>query len=144
MTRGGGKRLLGAVVGGAVCLGAYAGISAAKGSVADADPRSPYELATIVPTPGYTPVAKSEWPKNAKGQSYGRVGLGLSPDDDPDLVPATASNGRTGYVLSRDLLGPQPKDPQEAIEWSKRPPKLRTIPVYDDRGSVIGSFVPGY
>jgi len=66
----------------------------------------------------------------------------------PELVAATGTNGKNGYVYQKDLDGELPKNPEEAVEYMKRLQKLndqgiftRTIPLYESDGkTVIGEF----
>jgi hypothetical protein len=53
-------------------------------------------------------------PVNAKGQTYGSS-YGLTPDQEPDLVSVTATNGKIGYALRTDLYLADPASPEEAV-----------------------------
>ncbi len=94
------------------------------------------------------------YPKNARGQTYGTeapttiVAAGDTGQaqpvnlNNPALVLVVASNGKTGYADARQLNGPTPKNPQQAIAMNNEPP--RAIPVYAKNGTtVIGTFVVG-
>lgn len=85
----------------------------------------------------------TNWPANARGQSYGSALFADSPDDEPDLIMATATNGKDGYVLKTDLDGPTPGTPEEALSrQAERAGKVRVIPVYGVDGvTIIGEFV---
>lgn len=80
---------------------------------------------------------------NENGQSYGSAALATSPDQEPDLIAAVGVDGTEGYVLSTDLMGKEPKTPEEAVEISKVNASRggRVIPLYDSDGKkVIGEF----
>ncbi len=87
----------------------------------------------------------SKWPTNARGLTYGPGPNALSPQDEPDLVLATATNGKDGYVLATDLEGPTPSSPEEALAWqAARAGKAWVIPVYQSDGiTQIGVFELG-
>lgn len=74
----------------------------------------------------------TEWPRNEAGLTYGSAAKAKSPQDEPDLILAEATNGRIGYVLRTDLEGPTPRSPEEALAWqAARGGKNRVIPVYE-------------
>ena len=80
------------------------------------------------------------WAVNASGQTYGTPNA----SGDPDLVAATAANGRVGYVYDTQLMGPQPTTPSQAITWGQTHPGPRTITVYESDGKTpVGKFVVG-
>jgi hypothetical protein len=56
-----------------------------------------------------------------------------------------ATNGREGYVYAKQLVGPQPTSPAQALEWQRDPAhRTRTINVYlSDGTTVIGTFTIG-
>ncbi len=94
------------------------------------------------------------YPKNARGQTYGtdaptevvtasNAGRAQPVNlNNPELVWVQATNGKTGFAYARQLQGPMPKNPQQAIAMNNLPP--RTIPVYAKNGTtVIGDFVVG-
>lgn len=58
--------------------------------------------------------ARTMYPVNNSGQTYGSVVDVESPDDEPDLILAYSTDGRLGYIRKQDL-GPVAKNPQEAI-----------------------------
>jgi hypothetical protein len=84
----------------------------------------------------------SKWPTNALGLTYGPGPDALSVQDEPDLILVTATNGKDGYVLAKDLEGPTPSSPEEALAWqAARAGKARVIPVYQSDGiTQIGVF----
>ncbi len=79
----------------------------------------------------------TSWAVNANGQTYGVV----NDHGEPDLQAVIATNGRQGYVFTRDLNaagGPPPTDPADA---ATRSPVDATIPVYESDGVTrIGDF----
>lgn len=87
--------------------------------------------------------ATTHWPTNAKGQTYGSAAYATSPENEPDLILAGATNGETGYVLRTDLEEPAPKSPEEALaRQAAEAGKSRVIPVYKSDGvTQIGVFV---
>ena len=80
-------------------------------------------------------VTDTAWGVNADGLTYGVAnGRGT-----PDLVAAIASNGREGYVYSKDMFPPTPTSLQ--VGGHSEP---RTIPVYTSDGhTVIGQLSTG-
>lgn len=77
---------------------------------------------------------------NENGETYGID----SPELQPDLIQAQATNGRVGYVRRVELeqaSGPQPTSPTDA---AGQVPEGATIPVYQNDGeTIIGEFVVG-
>jgi hypothetical protein len=84
----------------------------------------------------------TEWPKNASGSTYGSAADAKSPQDEPNLIRVTATNGLTGYAWKTDLDGPLPRTPEEALkQQSAQEGKDRVIPVYQSDGMTqIGVF----
>jgi len=80
----------------------------------------------------YARVTDTAWGVNADGLTFGVE----NDRGTPDLVAAIASNGRVGYVYSRDLIEPAPTSLQ--VGGHSEP---RTIPVYTSDGhTVIGQL----
>ena len=79
---------------------------------------------------------------NAIGDTYG---MERSDGSIPDLVAVIATNGREGYSYWKDLEGPTPSSPAEALRWQKdHKGEVVRIPVYlSDGETVIGEFVMG-
>ena len=79
---------------------------------------------------------------NAKGDTYGVMGSDFT---EPDLVSAIATNGREGYVYAKELEGPTPSSPAEALRWQEEHTgEVTRIPVYlSDGETVIGEFQIG-
>ncbi|MBC7292680.1 MAG: hypothetical protein H5T84_01010 [Thermoleophilia bacterium] len=69
--------------------------------------------------------------------------MARSPQDEPDLILAEATNGKVGYVLRTELEGQEPGSPQEALaQQAAQAGKNRAIPVYESDGkTVIGVFI---
>jgi hypothetical protein len=83
----------------------------------------------------YSRVTDTAWGVNADGLTYGVA----NSHGTPDLVAAVASNGRVGYVYSRDMFPPTPTSLQ--VGGLSEP---RTIPVYTSDGhTVIGQISTG-
>lgn len=90
-------------------------------------------------------VNQTIYPVNTDGLSYGSAMLASTPSQEPDLILAVGTNGKTGYVKYEDLYKDEPKTPEEAIE--KQEQMLRAgntekmIPLYEKDGkTVIGEF----
>ncbi len=81
-----------------------------------------------------------EFPKNESGKTYGSALKATSPANEPDLIQAIGEGGTVGYVSKSDLIGKQPKNPEEAIKMNSEDCE-REINLYDSNGkSVIGKF----
>ena len=79
-------------------------------------------------------VTTSAWGVNADGLTYGVA----NDSGTPDLLAVIATNGKTGYVYSRDLGVPAPTSLQLGASSSKP----IVLPVYTSDGhSVIGQFI---
>ena len=84
-------------------------------------------------------VSKVAWPRNASGLTYGSELQATTTDQLPDLILATATNGKDGYVRRLDLYQIGPTTPAQAI--AQNATSVRSIPVYAvDGATVIGSF----
>jgi hypothetical protein len=100
------------------------------------DPRVSYDVeATYI---NQTPTA---WAVNENGDTYGAI----NERGEPDLVSAIASNGKLGYVYSKDLQGPEINNPEEALEYMESVEGTTLmVPVYESDGeTVIGEFEAG-
>jgi hypothetical protein len=83
---------------------------------------------------------------NEAGQTYGPAGGSGSPEDEPDLIAARATNGKKGYILKTDQFlidmtgGTTQAELDEYINVTGRADRL--IPVYESDGkTVIGEFL---
>lgn len=74
-----------------------------------------------------------DYPKNAKGETYGPESLDSIVGYPPDLIAATATNGQDGYLRHSELTD----------YLSTDNPQYNSLPVYDLNGNVIGEFVFG-
>jgi hypothetical protein len=84
----------------------------------------------------YSLVRDTAWGVNADGLTYGVE----HERGTPDLIAAVASNGRLGYVYSRDLVLPVPTNLQTGGPTGPG----RVIPVYTSDGhTVVGQMVIG-
>lgn len=82
----------------------------------------------------YSDVRTTPWGKNADGLTYGVA----NDNGTPDLLAVIATNGKTGYVYSRDLQVPEPTSLQTGASTSQ---PIR-LPVYTSDGqTVIGEFI---
>jgi len=97
-------------------------------------------------TPETTQVAPT-FQKNAAGDTFGSAAKATSPDNEPDLIQAAATNGKTGYVKKSELDAANGSDvstPEEAMKWNQESQTPRSVPVYAQDGrTVIGVFVVG-
>ena len=71
--------------------------------------------------------AAAVYPKDAKGLTYGSGLQATRPDNEPDLIQITATNGKTGYVY-RTQLEPQTDPPARRRPWPSRRPAPRARP----------------
>lgn len=80
--------------------------------------------------------------KNKDGQTYGSALYAVSPQAEPDLIIVKNVDGVVGYVYKNVLNGPEPRNPEEAIEMQNSSKGLpRSIPIYASDGkTVLGNF----
>jgi hypothetical protein len=97
-------------------------------------------------TAAYSTKIMTDLGVNASGQTYGASGWSESPEDEPDLIAARATNGRTGYILNTDQSiidmtgGVTQAEIDDYIANTGRADRL--IPVYESDGrTVIGEFL---
>jgi hypothetical protein len=97
-------------------------------------------------TPKTSQVAPT-FSKNAHGLTFGSALNATSPDNEPDLIQAQATNGQTGYIKKTELdaaNGSNVSTPAEALAWDKTSQTPRSIPVYQQDGvTKIGVFIVG-
>jgi|GEM_PF-2403076 len=89
--------------------------------------------------PALTPLYQT----NENGQTYGSaLSSSIIGNPQPELISAKSGEGTSGYVKYEDLMGPQPKTPEEAIAMQELGMfEKREIPLYAADGkTVIGSF----
>lgn len=113
------------------------------GSVVASSPDQSAEHSSARPTKNGNEVAlpveawaTKNFPKNAKGMTYGSSRAANSRSEMPDLIAVAGDHGVAGFVLADDLLrvdGSQISSPEEAAKWQKQllltgPP---AIPVWD-------------
>lgn len=108
---------------------------------------APRSLSADVPS---QPMPAPDYPENDSGLSFGSAAEAPSPDQEPDLISAVATNGREGYVLKSELddangsaVAAEFSTPEEALAWqAAQSGEDRTVPVYAEDGvTVIGEFV---
>jgi len=138
------RRVFVASVAVAACLGV--GVGAAYG----ASLAGPAGVSTEPGGP-VAPRLDPAYPTNDAGLTYGSVATANDPADEPELILATATNGRKGYVKKADLAdvtGENVANPGEAVAFQERMDKAAAngevfyIPVYDVNGkAVVGQFV---
>jgi len=80
---------------------------------------------------------------NENSQTYGTdLSRRIMGNPQPDLLAAVNQDGIQGYIKYEDLMGPQPRNPEEAAAMQKAGLfKKREIPLYAADGkTVLGSF----
>ena len=86
----------------------------------------------------FASVTTTAWGTNESGESYGvpnRTGT-------PDLVAVTATNGRSGYVRAKDVLGTTPSSPADALQQQAARADSFEVPVFTSDGLTrIGVFL---
>lgn len=96
------------------------------------------------------PKAAPSYPANQKGETYGSALDAISPDTEPDLIQAVASNGREGYVRKADLdqadgsaAAKSFKSPADALAWQRSSGATdHAVNVYAKDGvTVVGTFL---
>jgi hypothetical protein len=92
----------------------------------------------------FTKTIETDWGVNEAGQTFGAP----KGDDNPDLIPVTATNCQRGYISAAqaEAMSPTGMTWDEAQEYINGPNRFdRSIPVYTSDGeTVIGEFiVPG-
>ncbi|NQX34478.1 hypothetical protein [Herbiconiux sp. VKM Ac-2851] len=97
---------------------------------------------------GGEPANPTDWPVNADGLTYGNAALATSPNDEPDLITATGTNGERGYVLRSELRA---ANGELALESAGTAAQARaaasssadqTVSVYTlDGDTVLGSYL---
>jgi hypothetical protein len=80
------------------------------------------------------------YPKNESGQTYGSSLKATTPANEPDLIKAIGEDGTIGYVRNSDLIGKQPKTPEEAIKMNAEACDKEINLYTSDGKSVIGKF----
>lgn len=99
-------------------------------------------------TAGYVASDTTDWAVNDSGDNYGVI----NGEGAPDLIAVIATNGRQGYVRSKDLADADGstaaesfKSPQDAVRWQEENAGvIHLIPVYESDGTTqIGEFRVG-
>jgi len=100
--------------------------------------------------PHAKPAADPVYETNLRGQTLGSALDATSPDNEPDLIMAIATNGREGYVLKTELdsvngqtASESFKSPEDALRWQETFGRSdQIIPVYEADGvTKIGEFL---
>lgn len=101
------------------------------------DPESRWQL-----TAEYVKQERAPLGVNAKGETYG---IESQENGTPDLIAVMATNGRSGYAYTRDLIGgPMPTSPEDAVKNFNTPRPPRQIPVFlSDGETQVGVFEAG-
>lgn len=89
----------------------------------------------------YVRTRTSDWGINANGETFGVQRDGKS----PDLIATYTTDGKQGYVYSKDLDGPVPSSPADALaQQEANEGKTRSFPVYESDGeTLLGEFISG-
>lgn len=97
-----------------------------------------------------TPQPAPEYDSNSAGETYGSALTAISPESEPDLILAVATNGATGYLRKTELdiatgavAAESFSSPGDALRWqSTVGVQDRTLNVYAKDGiAVVGRFV---
>ena len=72
------------------------------------------------------PKATIEYQINESGYTYGSGLDAFSYEEMPDLIKATGTNGKDGYVYFKDLEGFTPSNPEEAVAYMEEQEKWCT------------------
>ena len=136
------RLLISSGVTGALLIGIFGGTTAVA-AVSGGHSSMTNEQAVDVPKPD------PHYKKNSKGLTYGSAADAMTPDLEPDLILATATNGEAGYVLRKDLddangttASKSFKSPEDALKWQANRNKAdKPIKVYNlESGKVVGVF----
>lgn len=89
--------------------------------------------------------AAAQYPVNTNGQTYGSGEYAKSDSDLPDLILVRLSDGREGYILKKDYIGPSLSlDQVKALPTDSNGnfvQQATTVPVYAQDGTTqIGTF----
>lgn len=89
----------------------------------------------------YVRTETSAWGVNAKGETFGVQRGGKS----PDLIAVVTTDGEQGYAYVKDLDGPMPTSPADALaQQEANEGQSRSVPVYESDGeTIIGEFTIG-
>lgn len=89
----------------------------------------------------YVRTETSAWGVNAKGETFGVQRRGKS----PDLLAVVTTDGEQGYAYVKDLDGPMPTSPADALaQQEANEGQSRSVPVYESDGeTIIGEYTIG-
>lgn len=89
----------------------------------------------------YVRTETSTWGVNAKEETFGVQRGGKS----PDLIAVVTTEGEQGYAYVKDLDGPMPTSPADALaQQEANEGQSRSVPVYESDGeTVIGEYTVG-
>lgn len=89
----------------------------------------------------YVRTETSEWGVNAKGETFGVQRHNKS----PDLIAVVTTDGKQGYAYVKDLDGPMPTSPADALAQQEADEgRSRSVPVYESDGeTIIGEHAIG-
>ncbi|KAB2812284.1 hypothetical protein F9L07_10855 [Pimelobacter simplex] len=140
------KKRWSAIAAGAVALAVTGGAYAAGAAIGSERP-SPERLESVdldTVDPAGVPLAFSDFPTNAAGQTYGSDAKAQTIEEAPDLIAIATDEGRMGFARKADLWAPPPKTPEEAVEYERMLAEkgAQPIAVFDLQGNRIGVSTP--
>jgi len=82
---------------------------------------------------------KVDFPKNARGETYGSAMEVRTPADEPDLIRSVGDDGKIGYLKKADLDQGTPKSPEEAIQMqnARKDGAGRVLKLYAEDGTTV-------
>lgn len=84
------------------------------------------------------------YPKNAEGDTFGKMPTEGGIEQLPDLVAVVGIHGKTGYARAEDLgvAAEPPSSPEEAVRQQQARSADREIPVYaEDGATIVDTFI---
>jgi hypothetical protein len=124
---------LAAAVAGFVIAGGA--VAMATGALTNENPVTIHQLS------GPSQSSARAWPTNASGQTDGSLLNSTSSATEPVLAQVIATNGKVGFVYSKELDGVAPSSPAQALAEQAVATAPQFIPVYlDDGTTMIGQF----
>jgi hypothetical protein len=105
-------------------------------------------IPNTVATADFERLSDGKFSVNKNGQTYGSGADCVQPEDYPDLISVTATNGKEGYVYFTDWYEAPPKSPESAAESTREAQRTARgdavygiLPVYAvDGKTIIGEY----
>jgi hypothetical protein len=124
-----------------VLIAGLTGFLIAGAAVATATGALSSQPVTIHPLNNADQSSSPSWSTNSNGQTYGSLLNSISSATEPQLAQVIATNGKAGYVYSKQLNGYAPSSPTQALAAQAANTTPQFIPVYAHDGTtVIGQF----